>query len=159
VKPATTVVQETAPEPQPPSPEIIFEEAQNTAASRSPLQPLFFKGAQTIQKLPLPSPISRLRSHHIPRITTVFIGAPPISEDSLLSLEADELIQIAMEQIKQQQGATALQQQKALELLVAIEEELLLETYLKNRIITLIKNGYSKVKLSMDDDNSSQPPK
>ena len=64
-----------------------------------------------------------------------------------------------MEQIKQQQGATALQQQKALELLVAIEKELLSETYLKNRIITLIKNGYSKVKISMDDDNSSQPPK
>ena len=77
----------------------------------------------------------------------------------MLSLEADELIQIAMEQIKQQQGATALQQQKALELLVAIEKELLSETYLKNRIITLIKNGYSKVKISMDDDNSSQPPK
>ena len=64
-----------------------------------------------------------------------------------------------MEQIKQQQGATALRQQKALELLVAIEEELLSETYLKNRIITLIKNGYSKVKVSMEDDNSSQPPK
>lgn len=159
VKPATTVVQETAPEPQPPSPEIIFEETQNTVAYRSPLQPLFYKEAQTIQKLPLPSPISRLRSHHIPRIATVFIGAPPISEDSLLSLEADELIQIAMEQIKQQQGAIALRQQKALELLVAIEEELLSETYLKNRIITLIKNGYSKVKVSMEDDNSSQPPK
>lgn len=73
--------------------------------------------------------------------------------DSLLQLETDALLEIAYQNLKTAKIKDASKKRKALELLLAVEEELYSEIQLKSKIIDFIQNSYSKATLASNETN------
>jgi hypothetical protein len=101
------------------------------------------------------------------RITTDFskIKVPEIAlkkesqllNDSLLSLETDELIRLAFDALKKNKSEAARQKERALALLLEIEDELISETSLKHRVFDILKNSYSKIKVATNESTTNYP--
>lgn len=73
--------------------------------------------------------------------------------DSLLQLETEALLEMAYKNIQIARDKKARQRLNALELLIAVEEELYSEIQLKTRIIDFIRDGYTKVSMNSNEIN------
>ena len=71
--------------------------------------------------------------------------------DSLLQLEMEALLQLAYKNIRTARNKKTRQQLKALELLIAVEEEIYSEIQLKTKIIDFIRGGYTKVSMTSNE--------
>lgn len=71
--------------------------------------------------------------------------------DSLLQLETEALLQLAYKNIRTARNKKTRQQLKALELLIAVEEEIYSEIQLKTKIIDFIRGGYTKVSMTSNE--------
>ena len=80
-----------------------------------------------------------------------------LPNDSLIDLEADQLIIMAMAVLRKNKSETARQKEQALTLLLEIEDELISETFLKNRVFDILKSSYSKVKVAANESNTTNP--
>ncbi|MEK9614368.1 MAG: hypothetical protein VW080_10660 [Flavobacteriaceae bacterium] len=118
----------------------------------------------SIQKLPLKLletelVVSQITRSSIPSIDTEANSEIEIITDSLLTLESDALIELVLKQLKNDQSNKSRQEALALELLVSTEKELLSETQFKHKVIHLIKNSYSRIKVAINESDKTKNPK
>ncbi len=76
-----------------------------------------------------------------------------LNQDSLLDLETEELIRIAYAKLDQYEKEKSRKREEALSLLFSIEQELNTDTYLKQKVIEIIKNSYSKINIAQNENN------
>jgi hypothetical protein len=118
----------------------------------------------SIQKLPLKLletelVVSEITFSSIPSIDTEANSEIEITTDSLLTLESNALIELALKQLKKERSHKIKQEALALELLISTEKELLSETQFKHKVIHLIKNSYSRVKVALNEPENTKNPK
>lgn len=85
--------------------------------------------------------------------STSKIDRKAINQDRLLQMETEALLDLAFQNLKTNREKDKVQKLKALELLIAVEEELYSEIQLKTKIIDLIRSGYSKVRVATNETN------
>jgi len=85
--------------------------------------------------------------------STPKVDRKAINQDRLLQMETEALLDLAFQNLKTNRQKNAVQKLKALELLIAVEEELYSEIQLKTKIIDLIRSGYSKVRVATNETN------
>ena len=76
-----------------------------------------------------------------------------LNQDSLLDLETEELIRIAYAKLDKYEKEKSRKREEALSLLFSIEQELNTDTYLKQKVIEIIKNSYSKINIAQNENN------
>lgn len=86
-------------------------------------------------------------------LSTYKVDRKAINQDRLLQMETEALLDLAFQNLKTNREKNAVQKLKALELLIAVEEELYSEIQLKTKIIDLIRSGYSKVRVATNETN------
>lgn len=85
--------------------------------------------------------------------STPKVDRKAINQDRLLQMETEALLDLAFQNLKTNREKDKVQKLKALELLIAVEEELYSEIQLKTKIIDLIRSGYSKVRVATNETN------
>lgn len=77
-------------------------------------------------------------------------------EDSLLDLEVDSLMNLALNQLKLNKTENARRKELALSLLLAVEDELNSEILFKYKVLDIIKSSYSKVNIVLNESSSTK---
>jgi len=119
---------------------------------RKPIQQsLFFKESENLIVFNLQPKVSNtdfeLISH--PTLPVVFVSK--VSQDSLLNIETDTLIQLAYAQLLLTLTEDSRRKKNALDLLQNIEDELISETFLKQKVLAILKNSYKKINVAQNE--------
>ena len=125
-----------------------------TPFKRKPIQQsLFFKASENLIVFNIRPKVSNtdfeLISH--PTLSIVFVSK--VSQDSLLNIETDTLIQLAYAQVLLTSTEDSRRKENALALLHNIEDELMSETFLKQKVLVILKNSYKKINVAQNEIN------
>ena len=139
------------PTPKPDRPVVTKPQPKNDRIALVPLQlPFRSKG---IEFSFIPSSSALYTPSNFAFLSTSKIDRKAINQDRLLQMETEALLDLAFQNLKTNRQKNAVQKLKALELLIAVEEELYSEIQLKTKIIDLIRSGYSKVRVATNETN------
>ncbi|MDG1762468.1 MAG: hypothetical protein P8H38_04345 [Flavobacteriaceae bacterium] len=77
-------------------------------------------------------------------------------EQSLLDLEVDSLMNLAMNHLKSNNTENARRKELALSLLLSVEDELNSEVLFKYKVLDILKSSYSKINVVLNESSSSK---